>query len=104
MKEQAGSQLTNSLLYIIVVFVIVCSAFIGSPRFTIFTGALLALIVAATPLVPHYYSGVVFTNDASKLNRIITRFRARDSRLSLSSPPRAVRMNRGRSRNPAFRG
>lgn len=67
LKEQAGSQLTNSILYIIVVFVIVYSAFIGSPRFTILTGALLALIVAATLLISHYYSGVVFTNDASKL-------------------------------------
>ncbi len=68
LKEDAEAQLSNTVLYIIAVFVIVYSAFFGSPRFTIFVGVLLALIVAATLLLAHLYSGVVFTLDPSKLH------------------------------------
>lgn len=66
--ERSGAQLNNVILYIIAVFVLVYSAFLGSPRFTLLTGALLALIVAATLWASHYYSGVIFTSEYSKLD------------------------------------
>jgi methyl-accepting chemotaxis protein len=67
LKEQTAWNLQNALLYIVVVFVIVYSAFLGSPRFTVIIGVMLALIVAATFVNAHYYSGVVFTTEAARL-------------------------------------
>lgn len=67
LKEQAAWNLQNAVLYIVVVFVIVYSAFLGSPRFTVMIGVMLAVIVAATFVNAHYYSGVVFTTEAARL-------------------------------------
>ena len=68
-ENNALSSLRNVILYMIVLFVIIYSGFIGSPRFSIIIGIILSAFTIVTLFASARYGGIIFSNDSEVLKQ-----------------------------------